>query len=156
MVASASDITFLVPGQAEAGAKGLSRGPALPAPEVQGKVKASVRVSAQRAAGEVVRISARPDDDIVVLHIANGPTLYLHPENARELLRAQVGGGGQAARGAVEPSIGADVKVPVRLSWRGLEPTVATRGGEPSGIGGAFLDASRSSPTSSRTPRETF
>jgi tetratricopeptide (TPR) repeat protein len=142
-VASLSEITFVVPGQPQTGEQGLTRGGGAPMPaaEVQGRVKAAVRVSARRGAGETVRIAARPGDDIVVLHIANGPTLYLHPENARELMRAQVGDSEQTARGAAEPPIDAEVQVPAQLIWRGLESAGATRGGGDAGVGGAFVDA---------------
>ncbi len=65
---------------------------------LNGTVKAAVRVARRRSDAEVVRIDAEPDDDIVLLHIANGPRLYLHPEDARELLRAQAGTVPQASR----------------------------------------------------------
>ena len=140
MAASVNEITFLVPGQPGVESLTGRGGSPRPVAEVQGTVKAAVRVSARRGAGDAVRIAARPGDDIVVLHIANGPALYLHPENARELMRAQVGDSGQAARGAVEPPIDGDVQVPARLSWRGLKPASAARGGEETVCAGHKMD----------------
>src|SRR5688572_30373571 len=91
MATPAQEITFVVPGQA------LPSGQASLA--LHGSVKAAVRVGARRGGGETVRLTARPGDDVVVLHIANGPTLYLHPEDARELMRAQADAVPTPARG---------------------------------------------------------
>jgi len=41
-----------------------------------------VRVGTERGGGEPVRVTARPGRDVVVLEIANGPTLVLHPAAA--------------------------------------------------------------------------
>ena len=63
----ASEIRFVVPGQAQAAspaAFGLG-----------GQVLGSVRVGARRGAADSVRLTARPGEDMVVLSIANGPTL---------------------------------------------------------------------------------
>src|SRR5436190_4555426 len=84
------DITFVVPGQSQPAA--ATRGPG-----ARGTVKASVQVGTPRDAGGAVRLTARPGEDVVVLTIAGGPTLVLHPEDARDLLRAQSAG---ASRGA--------------------------------------------------------
>jgi hypothetical protein len=92
MATTAQDITFIIPGQAQpAGAA------------TRGSSKASVRVGTQRGAGDAVRVTARPGDDVVVLTIANGPTLYLHPEDARDLMRAQSAGGTRGAVNAAKP-----------------------------------------------------
>ncbi len=125
MAGGASDIVFLVSGQSDATA-------ASPLPD--GRVKASVRVGAQRGGGEPVRVVARPGDDVVVLAVANGPTLVLHPEDARDLLRAQAGA---ATRGAVA-ALPAEVAVPARLGWPGLEAG-ATRGATRGWLGQALL-----------------
>ncbi|HTU67763.1 MAG TPA: CHAT domain-containing protein [Steroidobacteraceae bacterium] len=61
------------------------------------------------------------------LHIANGPTLYLHPEHAAELLRAQVGGEPETSRGAASPDANECV-VPAQLGWRGLQSSPAAPG----------------------------
>jgi hypothetical protein len=82
MATQVPEITFVVPGQA------LPSGQA--SITLNGTVKSAVRVGARRGGGETVRITAQPGDDVVVLHIANGPTLYLHPEDALELRLAQV------------------------------------------------------------------
>ena len=82
-------ITFIVNGLEQAGASaGATRGAAavaLPAALTRGRVKQSVRVGVRRGGGlDRIRVSAVPGDDIVVLHIAGGPSLVLHPENARD------------------------------------------------------------------------
>jgi len=55
------DFSFIVPGQAQA----ASAGAAL----LGGQVTASVRVGARRGAGDSVRLTARPGEDMVVLSI---------------------------------------------------------------------------------------
>ncbi len=125
-------ITFVIPGQRDGGKRGAGTA-SLPAPAglngLGGHVKASVRVSARRTAGEAVRVTAVPGEDVVVLQIAGGPTLMLHPESARDLLLGQ----GSSTRSA-RAKAGADdeVQVPAQLAWRTLEgaaPTAtATRG----------------------------
>ncbi len=132
MAAPSQEITFVVPGQA------LPAGRASTA--LNGTVKAAVRVGARRGGGEAVRVTARPGDDIVLLHIANGPTLYLHPEDARELLRAQAGAVPKTGRGAGKlPPPEAEVMVPAQLGWRGLDG--AAPGKLTDWIGDVVLDA---------------
>ena len=123
-------ITFVIPGQPDGG-KRSAGSQALPVPEgLHGYVKASVRVAARRTAGELVRVTAVPGEDVVVLQIAGGPTLMLHPESARDLLLGQ----GSSTRSARAKAPGSDneVQVPAQLAWRTLEgaaPTAtATRG----------------------------
>ena len=62
MASVASEITFIVPGQAQAVAasRSLSRA----------SVRASVRVGTERGTGEPVRVVARPGEDVVVLSVA--------------------------------------------------------------------------------------
>jgi pimeloyl-ACP methyl ester carboxylesterase len=144
MAAQPRDITFLVPGQAVTADQPSTRGRAGGielATELRGTVKSAVRVSVQRGAGPAARVTARPGDDIIVLEIANGPILYLHPEHARELLRAQVGAVSAMERGVSAPAEDGEVIVPARLSWRGLNHPSATRGGEPAGFGDAQIEA---------------
>ena len=124
MAAAESDIVFLVPGQAEVAA--ASGG------ATRGSVKASVRVGTTRAGGAPIRVTARPGDDVVVLAIANGPTLVLHPEDARDLMRAQAGSPTRGAPGGAAATN--EVAVPAQLGWPGLGAG-ATRGG----IGQALL-----------------
>jgi hypothetical protein len=123
MGASATgQITFLVPGQRQStDATGASG------------VKASVRVGVARADGAVVRVMAQPGEDVVVLHIANGPVLYLHPEAARDLLRSQSTGTARdvLSRAAGATASDAEVVVLPQLGWPLLEAGAvrgATRG----------------------------
>jgi CHAT domain/Lecithin:cholesterol acyltransferase len=133
MASAASDITFVIPGQAEAAP------PARAA--TRGTVKAAVRVGTQRGGGEPVRVTARPGEDVVVLSIANGPTLVLHPGDARDLMLAQRGA---AMRSALAPagrkrgSGAPEIEVPVQLGWPGIEAQ-ATRGATRGWMGQALL-----------------
>ena len=124
MATLAGDITFIIPGQTQPGdtAAAASRASS------GGTVKTSVRVGTQRDGGDVVRVAARPGEDVVVLSITNGPTLVLHPEDARDLLRAQTPG---ATRGSMASGSGNEVVVSAQLGWPGLEAAAsraATRG----------------------------
>lgn len=131
MASSAGDITFIVPGQLQTPAKRA---------DAPGTLKASVRVGNVRggvldgaATGSTVRVVARPGEDVVVLTIAGGPTLVLHPQDARDLMQAQAAAAGSATRGAAS----ADTIVAAQLGWPtvGLDPSrAATRG-----IGQAIL-----------------
>lgn len=85
----------------------------------RGQVLQRVQVGAVRGTGQAVRLIARAGQDAVVLHIANGPVLVLHPQTAMDLMRSQ----GEAMRSA-----GAEITVPAQLSWPGLEQRGATRG----------------------------
>ncbi|MDB5778075.1 MAG: hypothetical protein JWP93_440 [Polaromonas sp.] len=129
MATSAQAITFAIPGQPQAAEDAG-------APS-HGTLKASVRVGAQRGSGDVVRVTAVPGEDVVVLTIANGPTLVLHPEDARDLLRAQAGSG---TRSAVAASASDEVVVAPSLGWPGLEST-ASRGRARGWLGQAVLSA---------------
>lgn len=110
-----SKITFLVPGYTVAastrGVRGIgaasSSGPL-------GAIKATVRVGSVRAGGEPQRLEATPGEDIVALHVSKGPTLFLHPENARDLLAAQsfTTRGSRAADTRI-------IDIPSRLQWAG-------------------------------------
>src|SRR5262249_35993214 len=123
-----SDITFLVPGHAQEGAPATTRGAAR-----------AVRVGTERGGGEPVRVSARPGRDVVVLEIANGPTLVLHPAAARDLMLAQSASVTRSAlagtRGISGPS---EILVPAQLGWPGLEAE-ATRGTTRGWLGQALL-----------------
>src|SRR5687767_11162336 len=94
-MSAAKPIVFIVPGfekPADTTALGTTRGatPALlPTGLTQGRVKQSVSVGAPRGGGGEVRVAAVPGEDVVVLQIANGPALMLHPETARDLMLAQ-------------------------------------------------------------------
>lgn len=145
------DITFLIPGEAQPVGR--------PSASLRGMVKGAVRVGARRGDGEVQRLSARPGEDIVLLRIANGPTLYLHPQNARELIRAQQVAPRAAARrsprwpsspgspGSAPAPFDDALVVPARLDWRGLDAGAAPRAPDASRgmlgdvVGGVVLDA---------------
>lgn len=136
MAKDSSPVTFVVLGQsAPAGVR--------PESASIGQIKAAARVGARRAGGEAVRLEATPGEDIVLLHIANGPTLYLHPEDARELLKAQRSN--QVSRGAQEASSSDEsVIVPPQLVWDDLDSDTgpaATRGKVTEWIGNVVLDA---------------
>ena len=129
MATRGPDITFIVPGQAQVGAAAPSA--------TRGRAKAAVSVGTQRAGGETQRVVARPGEDVVVLTIANGPTLVLSPESARDLMRAQAPG---ATRGAIAAAGSNEVIVGAQLGWPGLEAS-ATRGVTPGWMGQAVLSA---------------
>ena len=132
---STSDITFVIPGQALPAGGGATRGGAATRGASPYVVKAAVRVGAQRDAGAPVRVTARPGDDVVVLTVLNGPTLVLHPDDARDLLRAQAAG---ATRSSVRAAGVGDVAVAAQLAWPGLEAG-ATRSGTRGFLGQAVL-----------------
>ncbi|CAD5373490.1 CHAT domain-containing protein [Rubrivivax sp. A210] len=119
-----SPITFVVPGHARApgGALRGSGGSGATDGGLGGQVKAAVQVGTVRDGGAPTRLSATPGEDVVALHIAGGPVLYLHPATARDLMRAQ----GSTLRGGPAPS--GDVAVPTQLRWAGLEQGAPTRG----------------------------
>jgi CHAT domain-containing protein len=139
MASSARDITFIVPGQLQTPSKRA---------DAPGTLKTSVRVGNVRggvrddmAAGSTVRVAARPGEDVVVLTIAGGPALVLHPEDARDLMQAQAAAAGGATApkrgGAARGASGSDTVVSAQLGWPtvGLDPSrAATRG-----IGQAIL-----------------
>jgi hypothetical protein len=127
---SANDITFIIPGQVQPVGATNARG------RGAGTVKIAVRVGAQRGSGDAISVTARPGEDVVVLTIANGPTLVLHPEDARDLLRAQAAG---ATRSASKTDAG-EVAVSAQLGWPGLEAG-ATRGVTRGWLGQAALSA---------------
>ena len=135
MANAAGDITFVVPGQPEAAPPARSA--------TRGAVRASIRVGTQRSGAEPVRVTARPGQDVVVLSIANGPTLVLHPADARDLMQAQSGAATRsalatpAARGRGAAAAG-EVEVPTQLGWPGLEAQ-GTRGNTRGWMGQALL-----------------
>ena len=130
---SGNSITFVVPdgGQADTGGRRISR---TGTPTIgRGRLEASIQLGALRDGGKTATVEARPGRDVVVLHIDKGPSLVLHPENARDLLLAQSGEG--SGRGA-GPRGG--VLVPPRLRWDGPELGDVARGG-PRGVGDVIL-----------------
>lgn len=117
-------ITFVIPGQRQ-----TTRGAAVTggaAGDLPGRVKDAVRVAVRRSGapgGDNVRVTAVPGEDVVVLRIAGGPALVLHPENARDLLLGQ----GTAKRSGRAADVPGEVAVPAQLRWRGLEQAAPTR-----------------------------
>ena len=135
MATATQDITFVIPGQLQTTAAGAASA------ATRGSLKAGVRVGTQRDGGAPVRVTARPGEDVVVLTLANGPTLVLHPEDARDLMRAQAGAGTRSAAVAVAvPVAGGEVLVGAQLGWPGLE-SGATRGATRGWMGQAVLSA---------------
>ena len=101
---------------------GLS--PTLPAGLTQGHVRHRLRLSSLRSAAPQaaeVRVQAVPGRDVVVLHLAGGPSLVLHPEHARQLLSAQQPLPATARGPANGAANSAPTPVPTRLAWDGLD-----------------------------------
>ena len=135
MATRATEITFVIPGQAQPAGGTVSRR------RSAGTLKASVRVGTQRGSGDAVTVTARPGEDVVVLTIANGPTLVLHPEDARDLLLAQAPGATRSGSlGGAAGGAAGEVTVSAQLGWPGLE-AVATRGATRGWMGQAVLGA---------------
>ena len=117
-------VTFLASGVSRTGA---TRGALEGVSPAIGRLKDSVLLTAERGGGgrqDVQRVTAVPGKEVVVIHVAGGPALWLHPEHARELLQSQEDV--DAQRGAADraPADG-EVRVPPRLRWR-LEHGVPT------------------------------
>jgi hypothetical protein len=133
---SAAPITFIVQGQAapggvQAGGGTRSAGGSSSPRTLPGTVKAAVRLGALRGAAQPHTLVAVPGEDVVALHIAGGPVLLLHPENARDLLLAQAGTATttRGSRGlTAAQAAGAGVPVSATLRWQGLENSTTTRG----------------------------
>jgi len=125
-------IVFIVQGQEQpAPAAGASRGAGGLAPDAPaGTVKYSVRLASARGTAEAIRAEAVPGEDLVVLRIANGPTLTLHPETARDLMLAQAGQDPRTSRGAARGKALGEIDVPAQLAWPSLEPRAAGRGAQ--------------------------
>jgi tetratricopeptide (TPR) repeat protein len=84
-------------------------------------------------------MTATPGEDAVVVHIAGGPALWLHPEHARELLLAQQDPARE--RGAADDDLGAgEIRIPARLQWR-LEESVPARGATRGFLGDVLVRA---------------
>ena len=107
-------ITFLIPGAVSS-----------PADATPPHIRSVRLVTTARGTGTAQRLQAIPGEHTVVITLGNGQgpdlKLRLHPENARDLLRAQVGPAGAAARGAGDVALepGA-VQVPINAQWQGM------------------------------------
>lgn len=119
--APSAAVTFVLRGASDAVSAGgaATRGAApqvLPAGLLRGELRHSLQLAATRSAGAAEqRVAAEPGRDVVVLRLAGGPALVLHPQHARDLLRAQQSSGG-ATRSADDA-----VAVPTELRWRGVD-----------------------------------
>jgi len=140
--ATAEPITFIVPGRERTGVVGQTRGAAEPLPGglSRGRVKHRVDVVTQRDGGaSSARVTAVPGEDVVVLQIAGGPELVLHPEHARDLMLAQ---SVKSSRGAeADVTKAGEIPVPVRLQWRGLEQGGQSRGATRGRLGDVVLSS---------------
>lgn len=119
-------ITFLAPGQAlSAGQATVDRDGRGAAPSgVVGERRAAVVLAAATSrsgsAAPMHTLQAEVGQDVVVLRLEGGPALVLHPETARDLLRAQAGGAATAATGRGDAATAShDVAVPAHLAWAG-------------------------------------
>jgi hypothetical protein len=119
-------ITFVIPGSRR---DGVSRGGGADAglpllAGLGGELKASVQVERRRAGGDAHRIQAQPGQDVVVLHLDQGPPLVLHPSTARDLLLAQSKQLRAVSRGSAgkpELEVGPqEVEVSPELGWNGM------------------------------------
>lgn len=128
-------LTFIVPGSDQA-SRGLTTSGSVPPGWTRGVIKHAVRLASERSGAAATAITAESGVDVVVLHLVNGPALVLHPENARDLFLAQSG----AQRQGVVASPDA-VSVPVRLSWQGVEKTLAPQGVGRGVLGDVLLSA---------------
>jgi CHAT domain/Lecithin:cholesterol acyltransferase len=127
---AARPITFVLRGAASGTPGPATRGAAsaaLPAGLVRGQLLHSLQLAATRSAGAGAeqRVAAEPGRDVVVLRLAGGPALVLHPEHARDLLRAQQGAATHSRSAARDSD---DIAVPTELRWQGLATRGATRG----------------------------
>jgi hypothetical protein len=130
-------ITFVVPGQST-GTRGGT--PADQPPTLKGTLKHSVRVAARRGEGADVRVTATPGEDVVVLHIENGPSLFLHPEHARDLILAQKDAAATNRGTRTASALDADeIQVPAQFQWRMVEQATTGRGATRSRLGDVLL-----------------
>lgn len=136
-------IVFLVPGRGDdVATRGAAPTPpaSLPLGLARGRVKQTIVVGTRRGGGGDVRVAAAPDEDVVVLEIAGGPALVLHPESARDLMLAQAGIT-PASRGPADVANEGEVRVPQQLQWAGLDQDPATRGTTRGLIGNVLIQA---------------
>lgn len=131
-------ITFVVPGQKTSGAAARGGSDASPPAFPRGRVKHAVQLGSQRGEGGAVQVDAVPGADVVVLQIANGPSLVLHPETARDLLAAQAA---EDRRGAAAQSESSPerLSVPSRLAWPFDGGGAAVRGAARGRVGDVIL-----------------
>ncbi|AET95061.1 hypothetical protein BYI23_D015510 (plasmid) [Burkholderia sp. YI23] len=138
MPQAANTVIFRVTGRNERSVTpgAPSRGTSVP---VDAKITDSVLLSTTRGAGDDFRLAATSGNHYVILDIKDGPSLLLHPNSARDLLKAQETPDDITINGDAE------VFVPATLVWKGLAS--AARGGTRDATRGAvdkvFLSAIR-------------
>lgn len=145
--ASELPITFVIPGSRRDGFSRGGAGDIGPVPLLAGlggSLKASIVVERRRAGGDVHRIEAQPGDDVVVLHLDQGPPLVLHPSTARDLLLAQSTKQRALSRGiggTPELEVGPrEVEVSPQLGWRGMESAASVNpGAKRGGLGDVVI-----------------
>jgi tetratricopeptide (TPR) repeat protein len=130
-------VTFVASGVRREGAS--RGGTGIPVAGI-GRVKQSVLLTSTRAAQEPdVRMEAVPGQDALVIHVAGGPALWLHPEHARELLLAQQDPA--SARSATDGDVrDGEIRIPSRLQWK-LEEGVPARGAARGFLGDVLVEA---------------
>jgi len=139
-------ITFVIPGSRRDGvSRGGGAATGLPLlAGLGGELKASVQVEVRRAGGDAHRIQAQPGDDVVVLHLDQGPPLVLHPSTARDLLLAQslkLRAVSRGSAGLPELEVGPqEVEVFPQLVWQGREiAALGNPGAKRGGLGDVVL-----------------
>lgn len=105
---SNTPIKFFVCGRSGTLGDGTRSGGFEVSPAIGGQMVASVVVEAHRDSGPGVEIEAVPGKDVVVLHVEDGPVLYLNPATARDLLSGPTG-----------PQRGSSIFVGSTLPWPG-------------------------------------
>ena len=122
---SANTLTFIVPSE-NAGPIAPGEGVADDFLSKLGELKDTAVVSTLRGDANERRLNATVGKDVVVLTIAHGPSLVLHPETARDLLlgqqdiaRSSRSGGAVSAQD--ESARIQEIRVGRRLEWRGHE-----------------------------------
>jgi CHAT domain-containing protein len=145
MTTAPSPITFVVRGQPQTVSPATrGKGPGTTSTfGGRGKTTQRVQVGATRGNSEMVRLTARPGLDAVVLHITNGPSLMLHPETARDLMLAQAAAprGGAQGPARSRSAQSTDISVPALLGWPGLEQAGASRNATRGRLGDVLLGA---------------
>ncbi|SAL66723.1 DUF7379 domain-containing protein [Caballeronia humi] len=111
-------VTFVVPSDDSVGSPAPAQPNDLPLP---GTSRDFVRLATTRGAGNDRKVSATLGLDVVIIRVQDGPALVLHPETARELLLGQQEIDRCTRDGAPPAPAPAEVRVPMRLQWRGLQ-----------------------------------
>jgi len=132
----AKTVSFVVSGTRSA--RGTRGGPSRLQPPV-GTVRDAVEVSARRSgnAGDVA-MKANVGEDVMVLHVAGGPALWLHPDTLADLIKAQRDP--ERDRGEVVVESDGAIRIPARLQWR-QEEAAPSRGNARGFLGDVLVKA---------------